>query len=102
MISVLALSGFSTYVPQICVYIFTLVYVLIALQWLLLGQLHFTVSEHSLYMGFLPQVRIEDDIAVTATGMELLTCVPRTVEEIEAFMAEEQGSTKIFAPVSSQ
>uniref|UniRef100_A0A8C4RZ68 Xaa-Pro dipeptidase n=1 Tax=Erpetoichthys calabaricus TaxID=27687 RepID=A0A8C4RZ68_ERPCA len=31
-------------------------------------------------------VRIEDDIAVTSTGMELLTCVPRTVEEIEAFM----------------
>ncbi|KAJ6666213.1 hypothetical protein lerEdw1_001118 [Lerista edwardsae] len=47
-------------------------------------------------------VRIEDDIAVTATGMELLTCVPRTVEEIEAFMAEERGSTKSFAPVSSQ
>uniref|UniRef100_A0A8C7WGG2 Xaa-Pro dipeptidase n=1 Tax=Oncorhynchus mykiss TaxID=8022 RepID=A0A8C7WGG2_ONCMY len=33
-------------------------------------------------------VRIEDDIAVTASGMELLTCVPRTVEEIEAFMAD--------------
>ncbi|MBN3309900.1 PEPD dipeptidase, partial [Amia calva] len=33
-------------------------------------------------------VRIEDDIVVTASGMELLTCVPRTVEEIEAFMAE--------------
>lgn len=40
-------------------------------------------------------VRIEDDIAVTANGMELLTCVPRTVEEIEAFMADskEQGKT---------
>uniref|UniRef100_A0A8C7GAH8 Xaa-Pro dipeptidase n=1 Tax=Oncorhynchus kisutch TaxID=8019 RepID=A0A8C7GAH8_ONCKI len=34
-------------------------------------------------------VRIEDDIAVTASGMELLTCVPRTVEEIEAFMADQ-------------
>uniref|UniRef100_A0A672IHT8 Xaa-Pro dipeptidase n=1 Tax=Salarias fasciatus TaxID=181472 RepID=A0A672IHT8_SALFA len=41
-------------------------------------------------------VRIEDDIAVTATGIELLTCVPRTVEEIEAFMAD---STKSFSPV---
>ncbi|KAG9474903.1 hypothetical protein GDO78_003393 [Eleutherodactylus coqui] len=40
-------------------------------------------------------VRIEDDIAVTANGMELLTCVPRTVEEIEAFMADakEKGKT---------
>uniref|UniRef100_A0A669EB29 Xaa-Pro dipeptidase n=1 Tax=Oreochromis niloticus TaxID=8128 RepID=A0A669EB29_ORENI len=41
-------------------------------------------------------VRIEDDIAVTADGIELLTCVPRTVEEIEAFMAD---STKPFSPV---
>ncbi len=32
------------------------------------------------------QVRIEDDIVVTATGVELLTCVPRTVGEIEAWM----------------
>lgn len=50
-------------------------------------------------MGSLLQVRIEDDIVVTASGMELLTCVPRTVEEIEAFMAEEQGNTKSFAPI---
>uniref|UniRef100_A0A8C9EJE4 Xaa-Pro dipeptidase n=1 Tax=Pavo cristatus TaxID=9049 RepID=A0A8C9EJE4_PAVCR len=47
-------------------------------------------------------VRIEDDIAVTASGMELLTCVPRTVEEIEAFMAEGQGSAKSFGSLSSQ
>ncbi|BFZ20614.1 hypothetical protein BsWGS_23653 [Bradybaena similaris] len=33
-------------------------------------------------------VRIEDDIAVTETGAELLTCVPRTVEEIERVMSE--------------
>lgn len=33
-------------------------------------------------------VRIEDDIAVTSSGMELMTCVPRTVHEIEAVMAE--------------
>lgn len=45
------------------------------------------------------QVRIEDDIAVTADGMELLTCVPRTVEEIEAFMAD---SAKPFSPAVSQ
>lgn len=43
-------------------------------------------------------VRIEDDIAVTAEGMELLTCVPRTVEEIEAFMAD---SAKAFSPAVS-
>lgn len=45
------------------------------------------------------QVRIEDDIAVTADGIELLTCVPRTVEEIEAYMAE---SAKPFSPVASK
>ncbi|XP_076808730.1 xaa-Pro dipeptidase-like [Clavelina lepadiformis] len=33
-------------------------------------------------------VRIEDDVAITADGMEMLTCVPREVEEIEALMAE--------------
>ncbi|KAJ3593273.1 hypothetical protein NHX12_005608 [Muraenolepis orangiensis] len=45
-------------------------------------------------------VRIEDDIAVTSSGMELLTCVPRGVDEIEAFMAD---SEKTLSPlVSSQ
>ena len=38
------------------------------------------------------QVRIEDDIAVTANGVELLTCVPRGVDEIEAFMADSGKS----------
>uniref|UniRef100_A0A8D3CHW2 Xaa-Pro dipeptidase n=1 Tax=Scophthalmus maximus TaxID=52904 RepID=A0A8D3CHW2_SCOMX len=33
-------------------------------------------------------VRIEENIAVTADGIELLTGVPCTVEEIEAFMAD--------------
>ncbi|NWY30944.1 PEPD dipeptidase, partial [Pheucticus melanocephalus] len=47
-------------------------------------------------------VRIEDDIVVTATGMELLTCVPRTVQEIEAFMAEGHSSAKSFGCLSSQ
>lgn len=41
-------------------------------------------------------VRIEDDIVVTPTGMELLTCVPRTVEEIEAFMAQGTSCSKQF------
>lgn len=37
-------------------------------------------------------VRIEDDIVVTDTGMELLTDVPRTVEEIESLMSEGSDS----------
>lgn len=45
-------------------------------------------------------VRIEDDIAVTADGMELLTCVPRTVQEIEEFMAEARVDPKTFSPAS--
>ncbi|XP_063293730.1 xaa-Pro dipeptidase [Pelobates fuscus] len=44
-------------------------------------------------------VRIEDDIAVTANGMELLTCVPRTVEEIEAHMADSANVSKAFERV---
>ena len=32
-------------------------------------------------------VRIEDDIIVTETGAELMSMVPRTVEEVEAHMA---------------
>uniref|UniRef100_A0A2I3GL14 Xaa-Pro dipeptidase n=1 Tax=Nomascus leucogenys TaxID=61853 RepID=A0A2I3GL14_NOMLE len=42
-------------------------------------------------------VRIEEDVVVTDSGMELLTCVPRTVEEIEACMA---GCDKAFTPIS--
>ncbi|XP_032891815.1 xaa-Pro dipeptidase [Amblyraja radiata] len=47
-------------------------------------------------------VRIEDDIVVTPTGMELLTCVPRTVEEIEAFMAQGTSCSKQFCQQPSQ
>uniref|UniRef100_A0A8C0DUT7 Xaa-Pro dipeptidase n=1 Tax=Balaenoptera musculus TaxID=9771 RepID=A0A8C0DUT7_BALMU len=42
-------------------------------------------------------VRIEEDVVVTDSGMELLTCVPRTVEEVEECMA---GRDKAFAPFS--
>ena len=45
-------------------------------------------------MHALLQVRIEDDVVITATGCELLTDVPRTVEEIEAWM---QKGVKVVA-----
>ena len=38
--------------------------------------------------GVVVKVRIEDDVIITVDGMELMTQVPRTVEEIEAFMAK--------------
>lgn len=41
---------------------------------------------------FYLQVRIEDDIVVNEDGIELLTCVPRTVEEIEKVMADAKKS----------
>uniref|UniRef100_K1PLN4 Xaa-Pro dipeptidase n=1 Tax=Magallana gigas TaxID=29159 RepID=K1PLN4_MAGGI len=49
------------------------------------------------YRGF-GGVRIEDDVAVTDDGMELLTCVPRTVEEIEAWMAEGRQRPQVPLP----
>lgn len=38
------------------------------------------------FLGF-GGVRIEDDVIVTASGIENMTKVPRTVEQIEATMA---------------
>ena len=49
------------------------------------------------YRGF-GGVRIEDDIAVTEDGMELLTCVPRTVDEIEKLMEEGRKQPPIPLP----
>lgn len=68
---------------------------------LMICQYKYTFLKVQIYMNiYFLQVRIEDDIAVTADGVELLTCVPRTVEEIEAFMADE--TSKPFSPISSQ
>ena len=36
-------------------------------------------------------MRIEEDIIVTQTGAELMSIVPRTVEEIEAWMAGDDS-----------
>ena len=36
-------------------------------------------------------VRIEDDIIVTETGAELMSIVPRTVEEVESWMAGDDS-----------
>jgi hypothetical protein len=35
-------------------------------------------------------VRIEDDVIIWAKGNECMNVVPRTVEEVESFMAKKQ------------
>ena len=45
------------------------------------------------YRGF-GGVRIEDDIRITDTGVENMTKVPRTVEEIEDWMAGKGGEVE--------
>ena len=39
-------------------------------------------------------MRVEDDIVIIPDGAELLTCVPRTVEEIEAVMRGDKSEEK--------
>ncbi len=46
-------------------------------------------------------VRIEDDCIVTETGLEVMSQVPRTVDEIEAWMRGEGGEVDT-APTSKQ
>eukprot|EP00091_Calanus_sinicus_P024436 TRINITY_DN8760_c0_g1_i1.p1 TRINITY_DN8760_c0_g1~~TRINITY_DN8760_c0_g1_i1.p1 ORF type:complete len:124 (-),score=43.13 TRINITY_DN8760_c0_g1_i1:125-496(-) len=50
----------------------------------------FVVDRINEYRGF-GGVRIEDDIIITESGTELMSLVPRTVEEIEGWMAGDDS-----------
>lgn len=52
-------------------------------------------SEIDKYRGF-GGVRIEDDVIIRASGNENLSDLPRTVEEIENFMASGEWSEKVI------
>lgn len=51
--------------------------------------------EKYMYVG---GVRIEDDVYVTATGIELLSPVPRTIEEIENLIEKGKKEVDTYFP----
>ena len=52
---------------------------------------HFLVPERINEFRGTGGVRIEEDIIVTETGAELMSIVPRSVEEVEAWMAGDDS-----------
>ena len=52
---------------------------------------HFLVPERINEFRGTGGVRIEDDIIMTETGAELMSIVPRSVEEVEAWMAGDDS-----------